>query len=159
MRKISWIMGVVLLSMTLFSFTQLSTLSEVPFPAGYRTWVHVKSNILGPEHANVKYRGYNHIYANDKAYQGYQTGTFPDGSVLVFDILETNAANNMIGEGKHVFIDVMMKDAVKYASTGGWGYAEFEPDGSVRKLPEEQITKCYTCHSKQPDFVFSEFRK
>ena len=151
---------VALLGIAFLSFKQLSQPStEISFPEGYRKWTHIKSNVLGPDHPIIKYRGYNHIYANEKAFQGYESGVFPDGSVIVFDVLEATIANKATSEGKHILIDVMVRDAVKFASTGGWGYAEFQGDGTTIKLTEEQVTKCFNCHLKQSDHVFSEFRK
>ena len=147
------------ISVTLLSFSMLSDSSEITFPEGYRRWTHVKSNVLGPDNPIVKYRGYNHIYTNEKGFQGYQTGNFPDGSILVFDVLDATLANKATSEGNRRFIDVMVKDAVKYASTGGWGYAEFNPDGTPIILNDLEVKKCYSCHLKQSDFVFSEFRK
>jgi hypothetical protein len=133
--------------------------NPIPYPEGYRRWTHIKSNIVGPEHSNVKYRGFNHVYANDKAFQGYTSGTFPEGSVIVFDVIEAATNNHYTAEGKRDHMDVMVKDAVKFAATGGWGYAQFEGNGEPRMLTEETKTKCYQCHLKQSDHVFSEFRK
>jgi hypothetical protein len=50
----------------------------------------------------------------------------------------------------------MVKDAKKYASTGGWGFAQFD-DG---KLASEAVLKtCYPCHAenKAHDLVFSHY--
>jgi Cytochrome P460 len=54
-------------------------------------------------------------------------------------------------------VQVMVKDSKKYASTGGWGFAEFN-DG---KPAEEAVHKsCFSCHgpAKDRDF-FEEIRK
>jgi hypothetical protein len=32
--------------------------------------------------------GFPHIYANDKAMQGYASGYFPQGSIFVFDVID-----------------------------------------------------------------------
>jgi hypothetical protein len=133
--------------------------NAILYPEGYRRWTHIKSGIVGPEHPNVKYRGFNHVYANDKAFKGYESGVFPEGSVIVFDVVEAATNNNYTAEGKRDHIDVMVKDAGKFSATGGWGYAQFEEDGTPRMLTTETITKCYECHLKQSDHVFSEFRR
>ena len=36
--------------------------------------------------------GIHHIYANDKAIEGYRNELFPDGAVIIFDLLEENIA-------------------------------------------------------------------
>jgi hypothetical protein len=131
----------------------------IAYPEGYRRWTHIKSSVLGPEHPNVSYRGFNHVYANDKAFQGFESGTFPEGSIIVFDVIEASTSNQYSAEGKRNHMDVMVRDATKFAATDGWGYAQFEADGKPRMLTEETTTKCYQCHLKQSDHVFSEFRK
>jgi hypothetical protein len=50
----------------------------------------------------------------------------------------------------------MVKDSKKYASTGGWGFAQFD-DGK----PAAEIVphKCFTCHEaiKARDYVFTRY--
>src|SRR4029450_2560956 len=73
---------------------------SIPFPAGYRTWAHVKSVVVGPASAAFATEGgIHHIYANERAVEGYRTGTFPDGSVIVYDLLETKDVNGNLLEG------------------------------------------------------------
>src|SRR3954451_6435388 len=56
----------------------------VPYPSGFRGWQHVKSIVVGPESPSFANRGgIHHYYANDKAAEGYRTGKFRDGSVIV----------------------------------------------------------------------------
>lgn len=133
--------------------------AEIPYPAGYRNWMHIKSSMVGPAHPNVKYRGFNHVYANEKAAQGYESGNFPDGSIIVFDVVEVIENNNYISEGKRRHMDVMAKDSIKFAQTGGWGYTQFESDDSPRMLPSEEKVQCFNCHLKQQDHVFTELRR
>ena len=132
---------------------------DIQYPTGYRNWMHIKSGIVGPGHENILYRGFNHVYANDKALTGYQSGFFPHGSIIVFDVVEAVPKENYIAEGKRRHMDVMVRDTTKFASTRGWGYAQFESDNSPRMLTADQKTKCYTCHLKQQDHVFTELRK
>src|SRR5262245_27932031 len=78
----------------------------VASPAGYRTWAHVKSALVGPQSPIYKrYGGLHHIYANEKAMAGYRTGQFEDGSVIVFDLLETKESAGVTAEGARRFID------------------------------------------------------
>jgi cytochrome P460 len=59
---------------------------------------HVKSGLVGPHSAFFESAaGLHHIYANEPAMAGYRTGAFPNGSVIIFDLLEVNeAAGNTI---------------------------------------------------------------
>src|SRR5262249_19210075 len=65
--------------------------TEVPLPEGYQAWQHVKSEVVGPEHKSFAKDGGKvyHFYANPQAIDGYRTGKFPNGSVLVRETLRT----------------------------------------------------------------------
>ena len=137
--------------------------SPMPYPQNYRQWVHVKSGLVGPQsQIYAHYGGLHHIYANDKAIEGYRTGHFPDGSVIVFDLLEVQESAGVTTESARRFIDVMTKDSQRYADTGGWGYEEFKGDSQTEHtLTAETRAQCAKCHAAQNahDFVFSTFRQ
>jgi len=135
--------------------------SEVSYPEGYRRWTHIKTGLVTADNPNFKTNGgYHHIYGNDKAMEGYESGKFPDGSIIVFDLLDAKVQNGNIQEGERKHLDVMTKDNAKYPDTGGWGYEEFNGDRHTeRALTPAAKTQCFTCHAKKDDFVFSEFRK
>jgi hypothetical protein len=137
--------------------------NQIAYPAGYRQWAHVKSALIGPASPLYKrYGGLHHIYANEKALQGYRGGRFEDGSVIVFDVLETQEATGITSEGARRFIDVMVKDSQRFADTGGWGFEEFQGDSqSDRVLTAQAKVACYNCHAqrKEQGFVFSSLRK
>ncbi|MCI0390204.1 MAG: cytochrome P460 family protein [Acidobacteria bacterium] len=139
------------------------TNETIPYPAGYRQWAHVKSALIGPESPFFEsFGGLHHIYANEKAMEGYRTGRFPDGSVIVFDLLETRENAGVTIEGPRLRIGVMVKGSKRYAETGGWGYEGFRGDSQTdRSLTAESRMGCYNCHAqrKDYDFVFSTFRK
>lgn len=152
---------ILVLIFTAFSFNTSRQENEIPYPEGYRYWVHIKTTLVGPESPAFKINGgYHHIYANTKAMQGYISGYFPDGSVIVFDVLDIKEQNGNTLEDTRNRIDVMMKDSLKFASTGGWGYEEFKGDSHTeRLLTPTTKTQCFSCHTKKDDYVFSEFRK
>jgi hypothetical protein len=135
---------------------------QVPYPDGYRDWRHVKSMVIQPGHPLYEsFGGIHHLYANEKALEGYKTGKFPDGSVIVFDLLEAPAADNAITEGKRKVAGVMHKDSKKYSATGGWGYEGFGGgDRSNRVVGANAATACHACHvaQKDHDYVFSAAR-
>jgi hypothetical protein len=135
----------------------------VPYPAGYRQWAHVMSALVGPQSpAFALHGGIHHIYANEKAMEGYGTGRFADGSVLVADFLETRESAGITTEGPRRRIDVMVKDGRRYPETGGWGFEQFRGDSQTDRMITAQIvTKCFACHAQQKehDSVFSRFRK
>lgn len=148
---------------SLASFTNIEIVTPpVEYPEGYRNWTHVKTAIVGPKSpAYPHFGGFHHIYANEKAMKGYSTGIFPNGSILVFDVLEATEKDTDVLEGKRRIVDVMVKDSQKYSDTGGWGFEEFEGDSKTqRNIKEQANSQCFSCHKlkKEKDFVFSEFR-
>ena len=124
----------------------------------------VKSMVVGPAHASFPNRGgLHHYYANDKAAAGYRTGTFPDGAIVVDEAVFTKEgegrATGLLLEGERRFLDVMVKDAQRYKSTGGWGYEHFDRDDQAGRLTDAERGTCAACHAKAPaDHVFSRIR-
>jgi hypothetical protein len=137
--------------------------SPVPYPEGYRQWTHVKSMVIQPGHALYEaFGGIHHLYANPKAEQGYRSGRFADGAVIVFDLLEAKSADNTVQEGARKVLGVMHKDSKKYAATGGWGYEGFKGDSKTeRAVAGNAATACHACHQAQKDkgYVFSTWRR
>jgi hypothetical protein len=91
----------------------------------------------------------------------YRNGKFPDGAVIVFDLLEANAADGSVTEGKRKVVGVMHRDATKYAATGGWGFEGFAGGSTTqRAVGDQAATACFTCYiaQKQHDYVFSSYR-
>lgn len=74
--------------------------APVPYPTGYRNWTHVKSLQIQSGHPLYDaFGGIHHLYANAKAMEGYRKGRFPDGAVIVFDLLEAKEADKTVGTG------------------------------------------------------------
>lgn len=140
----------------------LSDEPSVPYPDGYRDWHHVKSMVINEGHALYEaFGGIHHIYANEKAVQGYQAGRFPDGAVIVFDLLEAHHEDHTVTEGARKVAGVMYKDAEKYAETGGWGFEAFAGGEPARPVVGDQAASaCFSCHlpMKERDYVFSSLR-
>jgi len=99
---------------------------QVPYPQGYRDWHHVKSMVIEAGHPLFgAFGGIHHLYANDKAMNGYRGKSFPDGSVIIFDLLEAVRDGNAVTEGARKVVGVMHKDSKKFKATGGWGFEGF----------------------------------
>jgi hypothetical protein len=137
----------------------------VPFPEGFRSWQHVKSIVIGPEHNSFSRRGgFHHYYANQQALIGYRTGKFPNGSVIVDEGVFTRDAE---GQGKGILmednrrsVDVMVKDDRLYRDTGGWGFQHFDGENKTGQLSPSAQAGCHDCHAKAKDrdLVFSSLR-
>ena len=105
--------------------------------------------------------GFHHFYANDKAMEGYRTGKFPEGSIIVDEGVVAEEAQGVTSEKGRRSLDVMHKDGSRFQATGGWGYDHFEGDSQASVASAEVRTACFTCHSqrKDHDFVYSTFRR
>ena len=136
--------------------------ADVPYPAGYRSWTHVKSMVIEPGHPlHASFGGIHHLYANAKALEGYRSGRFPDGAVIVFDLLEARRADSAVTEGGRKVLGVMHKDSRRWAGTGGWGFEGFAGgDPGKRAVADKAAQACFACHAPQKDrdYVFSALR-
>ena len=159
MRRLTLAIGSLLL---LAAPTLAQNADPVPYPDGYRSWTHVKSMVLFPDHPLADpFEGIHHVYANKEALEGLREGSYADGAVFVFDLLEAPQADGILAEGARKRIDVMHRDATRYASTGSWGYETFVGDSSSERLVQDVAVSCHACHTSQAErsFVFSEWRR
>jgi cytochrome c551/c552 len=134
----------------------------VAYPAQFRSWAHVKSTLVGPQSPGFAANGgLHHFYANAKGVEGYRTGAFPDGAVLVDDLLETKdtATPGVTSEGPRRRLAVMVKDSQRFAKTGGWGFEVFPGDTQTASLNADGRAACFACHQKAKNAVYSELRK
>jgi hypothetical protein len=135
---------------------------EVPYPTGYRDWHHVKSMVIEAGHPLFgAFGGIHHLYANDKAVEGYRSDTFPDGAVIIFDLLEAAHEGNAVTEGTRKVVGVMHKDSKKFAATGGWGFEGFGGGDPAKRVAGDQAASaCFACHQPQKaqDYTFSRLR-
>jgi len=135
---------------------------QVPYPQGYRDWHHVKSMVIEEGHPLfASFGGIHHLYANTKAMKGYRGERFPDGSVIVFDLLEAVPDGNAVTEGKRKVVGVMYKDAKKFKATGGWGFEGFAGGNPAKRVVgDNAASACFACHQSQKahDYVFSRLR-
>jgi hypothetical protein len=105
--------------------------------------------------------GFHHFYANEKAMEGYRTGAFPEGSLIVDEGMYAQESDGIIREGDRRSVETMHKDSRRYSATGGWGFERFEGDKQVSETTLQARTACYSCHTakKDRDYVFTVFRK
>lgn len=136
----------------------------VKYPTGYRKWAHTKTMaIVSDRHPLFNaFSGIHHIYVNEIGLKAARSrGVYPDGSVIVFDLLEWIETDGASGEGARKLIGVMQKDAKRFASTGGWGYEGFKGGDAKQRLVTDPTNQCYNCHAaqKEHDSVFSQYRE
>ena len=127
-------------------------------PAGYKDWRLIA---VSQRTENETLRA---ILGNDIAMQAARSGQtrpWPEGSVLAKLVWKQKkhaafATANVPGELVHA--EFMEKNANRYASTGGWGFARWlgldqQAYGSDASFAQE----CFACHgaAKDNDWVFT----
>jgi hypothetical protein len=166
-KSIRRIAGMLMATAVLGSSAVLcaDTHEPVPFPVDYRSWPVVRSIVVLPASQFFDKRGgIHHYYANQLAMQGYQTGRFPTGSIIVDEAVITHKgegpAQGILLEDATRFLEVMQKSSDRDLDTGGWRYQRFEASDRVGQLKQADQAHCSGCLRNAQDHVhvFSRLR-
>ena len=156
---------------------EVAPIYGIKLPAGYRNWTLISVANVGPPLNDIRAK-----LGNDIAIKTYREGKrpFPDGTIIArlawqqVTSEENNKAIRVAAEkrlppeqvkklldesfvaGPPSNVQFMVKDSTRYASTGGWGFAQFN-DG--KPADEATIKGCFSCHepAKDRDFVFTSY--
>jgi hypothetical protein len=134
----------------------------VKIPAGYRDW-----KLIAVAHEEGNLNDLRAILGNDVAIKAYREGKLPlpDGAMiarLAWIYVPLEESSKAFGHpqsfvaGAPTNVQFMVKDSKRYASTGGWGFAQFD-DG--KPAGEALHSRCFPCHQivKARDFVFNRY--
>lgn len=135
----------------------LSPIYGVALPDGYRKW-----QLIAPAQEGAPLDELRAVVGNDVAVKAYRGGRlpFPDGSVLVklaWKHVQSPAFESASVAGAATTVQVMVKDARKYAASGGWGFGRFVDGKPVDRAQHET---CFVCHEgrvKARDYVFTKW--
>ena len=143
--------------------TEAGPIFITDIPQGYRDW-----RLISVAHEEGDLNDLRAILGNDIAIEAYRAGTlpFPDGAIiarLAWNYEPSEENNKAFGRAQSFVagppkngVQFMVKDARKYASTGGWGYGQFNNG----KPASEAVHKaCFACHTpaQARDFVFTRY--
>ncbi len=134
----------------------------VKLPPDFRDW-----KLISVAHEAGNLNDFRAVLGNDAAIKAYRDGQlpFPDGAIiarLAWQYLPSEENNKVFGRdqsfvaGAPTNVQFMVKDSKKYASTGGWGFAQFKgskPDTTA------QLNTCFPCHVpvKSRDYIFTRY--
>jgi hypothetical protein len=131
-------------------------------PSGYRDW-----RLISVAHEEGNLNDLRAVLGNDIAIKAYREGKlpFPDGAIiarLAWNYVPSEENNKVFGRsqsfvaGTATNVQFMVKDSIKYAATGGWGFAQFD-DG--KPVDAVGLSGCYACHVpvRDRDFVFTHY--
>jgi hypothetical protein len=155
--------GIALFILVVVPFSAKSADDDgVQIPLGYRDW-----RLISVAHEEGNLNDLRAVLGNDVAIMAYREGKlpFPDGTIiarLAWRYVPSEDNNKVFGRaqsfvaGPPTDVQFMVKDSKKYASTGGWGFAQFN-DGkpAVGVVPHV----CFSCHEpiKARDCVFTRY--
>jgi hypothetical protein len=135
-------------------------------PLGYRDW-----RLISVAREEGDLDDIRAVLGNDPAIKAYRDAKppypYPDGTIIArlawsFDASEEN--NKTFGRRQSFVaghpkngVQFMVKDSKKYASTGGWMYAQF--DGGKPLTDAAALQSCFECHRavKDRDYVFTRY--
>jgi hypothetical protein len=135
----------------------------VELPPGYRDW-----RLISVAREEGKLDDLRAILGNDLAVAAAREGKlpYPDGAIiarLAWAHVPSEENNRVFGRFQSFVagppkngVQFMVKDSRRYASTGGWGFAQF--DGG-KPASEAVHDACFACHepAKARDFVFTRY--
>ena len=136
---------------------------KLKIPTGFDHWFLVNSMVItkdSPLSASIG--GLHHIYVNDVGLARLKKGgatPYPDGTIFVDDVRDFTAVEGVFTQGSRKAIPVMLKDARKYASTGGWGFQAWAGGDPNKPLATDPVKACFECHTPQKanDYTFSTY--
>jgi hypothetical protein len=134
-----------------------SPIYGVTIPDGYRQW-----ELIAPALEAEPLNELRAVLGNAVAIEAYRGATlpFPDGTILAklaWKHVQSPEFEPASVPGAATTVQIMVKDSVKYAETGGWGFGRFV---GGKPVDEAQHQTCFACHEarvKGHDFVFTRF--
>jgi hypothetical protein len=136
----------------------------IRIPSGYRDW-----KLISVAHEEGNLNDIRAVLGNDVAIKAYREGKlpFPDGAIiarLAWSYVPSEENNKVFGRaqsfvaGPATNVQFMVKDSKKYASTAGWGFAQFT-DG--KPADAVLLKTCFPCHVpvKARDYVFTQYAR
>jgi hypothetical protein len=134
----------------------------VKIPPGYRDW-----KLISVAHEEGNNNDLRAVLGNEVAIKAYREGKlpFPDGAIiarLAWSYVPSEENNKAFGRaqsfvaGAPINVQFMVKDSIKFAATGGWGFAQFKDGNPADEAP---LRTCFPCHqpAKAEDLVFTHY--
>ena len=135
----------------------------IPLPPGYRDW-----RLISVAHEEGKLNDLRAILGNDLAIEAARQGKlpYPEGAIIArlawsYDPLKESSEafghpQSFVAGLPKNGVQFMVKDSIKYASTGGWGFAQYDGDKPAAAAVHQN---CFPCHRivEARDFVFNRY--
>ena len=132
-------------------------------PADFQHWYLANSLLVTKPHNQFGLiPGIHLIYVNPGGFERFEGGgstPYPDGTVFVDDVRDFTLVDGGYPQGGRKFVTAMVRDAQKYASTGGWGFQAWPGGDPAKPIVNDPRKQCFACHMarKANDYVFSTY--
>jgi hypothetical protein len=139
----------------------------ISVPTDYRTrWVFLGTWSIDGDEGSRGAKGLHNVYTQPGVVEAYRSsGRFPDGTLLVKELLGTATGPMTTGTVSHGADTegwfVMVKDSKSRFPENklwgdGWGWALFGPDGSLKT--KDYKAECLGCHipAQSTDWIYVE---
>ena len=150
---------------------EISAVYVTDMPPGYRDW-----RLISVAHEEGRLNDIRAILGNDAAIKAYRDGAlpFPEGAIVArvawsyvpseennkifVQVLKRDGQRSFVAGPPTNGVQFMIKDSTKYASTGGWGFGQFN-DG--KPASQALLQSCYPCHQtiKSRDLIFTHYAR
>jgi hypothetical protein len=137
-------------------------------PEGYRKWMYVGTP-LTPNDLNGGEAGFpefHAVYMDPKNFAHYEkTGEFPDGTVMVKELISVGAKEAPSGKGyfmgDFLGLETSIKDSKRFKDEpGSWAYFSFGHKYPLKaEATKQAAASCNECHqiNAAKDYVFSQY--
>jgi hypothetical protein len=125
--------------------------TELSPPRGYRQWFHVNTQVVDKESALfADFGGMHNIYLSPGGVAMLKNGrAYPTGTVFVDDVHDFSVKEGTYAEGDRKLLAVMVRDAQKYAATGGWGFQAWDGGDATKPVVTDPTRQCFGCHTQK----------
>lgn len=139
---------------------------ELIRPADHREWVFVGAPVTPNDMNDGKaaFPEFHNVYIDPVSFASYKkTGTFPDGTVILKELVSVGGksmdSGNGYFQGEFTSLEAMVKDRRRFTDEpGGWAFFRFGEAPNYNPTGARMKTEsCNSCHSgANEDYVFTD---
>jgi hypothetical protein len=138
----------------------------ISIPSDFREWAYLGTWSIAGDDEEGGAAEFHVVYTQPESIEAYRrTGEFPDGAVLVKELIEADTGDLTTGRvswaRRVTGWFIMIKDRQgRFEGNGlwgdGWGWSLFQADDPATTVTENYKTECLPCHvpARKDDWVY-----
>jgi hypothetical protein len=141
---------------------------ELKRPTGYRKWTYIGTPVTPNDMNDGKapFPEFHSVYMDPDGYNHYEmTGEFPDGTVIVKELVSVGEKEATSGKGyfmgEFIGLEVSIKDKTRFKDEpANWAYFSFGHEYPLKEMAKAQpASSCNECHegNAEDDWVFTQY--